>query len=461
MYPVRILSINDGWSNLQNNKLDEWRDIVGALLDMTVEAALHPSNFIEKKYHVNDATGARTFINEVWYTILKKYGWEEGYKFSEKKEGSYIYINSSKNEVSTKYITNNLFHTDELQRYLLVDCPRMYAAGVCNTFVVIVPSATLEEIFPPKKDGFYGSEDRIFTEVQCSVQVDELLPFLGDFPIIVVIYSQYEQEVQIEERGVVRQHRALIERIIEFEPEYYQAGVGILSYFGEVLRQKYPDVNAKVRIEQDGNVVRMRIETPTGENEVIERELEKYALVIANQLPPSALLENKIHVMQLENKLSMAELEIRQTKNALQLAENLYGGQVRSLEQQIAFFRDLVSEQLRQQGKGADVLAQQLASHERIQLAQIGHAQGLFKDLLGEAHGNQVLLNAIRSLEYNLMTGITTIDVQEQVKESLATIKEQNPSLLSRVAAQLESAGYGLLAAPAFEWLKQQMQQYQ
>jgi len=334
----------------------------------------------------------------------------------------------------------------------------MHADGIGDVFVVIVPAETLEEVFPPRKDGNYELTDRIFTEVQCSVQIDELLPYLGSFPIAVVIYSQYEQELQVEELGVLRQHQSLIERSIEFEPEYYQAGVGILSYFGEVLRQKYPDVNAKVRIEQDGNKVRMRIETLTGENEVIERELEKYALVIANQLPPSALLENKIHVMQLENKLSMAELEIRQTKNALQLADNLYGKQVRSLEEQIAFFRDLVSEQLRQQGKGADVLAQQLASHERIQLAQIGHTQGLFKDLLGEAHGNQVLLTAIRSLEHNLMSGIATIDVQEQVKESLSVMKQQNPGLLARFAAQSEGAGYGALAGTVIEWLRQHAQ---
>lgn len=45
-------------------------------------------------------------------------------------------------------------------------------------------------------------------------------------------------------------------KAIEFPPEYQQAGVGILSYFGTYLREQYPEEKAKVKIEQDGLTVR-------------------------------------------------------------------------------------------------------------------------------------------------------------------------------------------------------------
>ena len=60
-------------------------------------------------------------------------------------------------------------------------------------------------------------------------------------------------------------------RSIEFAPEYHQSGLAILSYFGQVLRDKYPETKAKVTIEQDGLTVRMIIETPEGERVRIPR----------------------------------------------------------------------------------------------------------------------------------------------------------------------------------------------
>ncbi|MGI4823615.1 MAG: hypothetical protein ACRYFV_20580 [Janthinobacterium lividum] len=458
MFPIRIISFNNGWNILHQEKPQEWEDIKNVLLEMTPEVMTKPRSYMadEIDESIVDDTLAVLHLARVWDYFVGKKDWVPITYSLGRDNVENSFITNVKNKTYSKLV-GGINKDYEIDKLLFITSPRAFNSGICDVFVGIVPDDSVSNLYGDLNKNI---REHAFNNKMVLSLIDNNSNIVIKAPVVFVFFSQVEEELLVDERLIIYSDN-IVARSIEFEPEYYQAGVGILSYFGEVLRQKYPDVNAKVRIEQDGNVVRMRIETPTGENEVIERELERYALVIANQLPPSALLENKIHVMQLENKLSMAELEIRQTKNALQLAGNLYGKQVRSLEEQIAFFRDLVSEQLRQQGKGADVLAQQLASHERIQLAQIGHAHGLFKDLIGEAHGNQVLLNAIRSLEHNLMTGITTIDVQEQVKESLATIKKQNPSLLSRMAAQLESAGYGLLAAPAFEWLKQQMQQYQ
>ena len=71
-----------------------------------------------------------------------------------------------------------------------------------------------------------------------------------------------------------------IERSIEFPPEYWTAGTSILSYFSHILSVKYPDQNIKVRIEQEGLLLRMIIEKPTGKRELIEQTLNEYSMVI-------------------------------------------------------------------------------------------------------------------------------------------------------------------------------------
>ncbi len=64
--------------------------------------------------------------------------------------------------------------------------------------------------------------------------------------------------------NTIRDTSPKIARSIEFPPGYKQAGTSILNYFGEVLEQKYPDKDVKVRIEQHGLKVTMVIESALG-----------------------------------------------------------------------------------------------------------------------------------------------------------------------------------------------------
>src|SRR5262249_28184050 len=123
----------------------------------------------------------------------------------------------------------------------------------------------------------------------------------------------------IERRGTLNPPATeeQIVRSIEFPPEYCQAGTAILTYFGQVVRDKYPDTQAKVRIEQDGFVVRLTIETPQGERHQIEELLTEYGLVVAGRLRPEQFLDDRLQVMRLQHKLELAALELRQTKELL------------------------------------------------------------------------------------------------------------------------------------------------
>jgi Leucine-rich repeat (LRR) protein len=115
-----------------------------------------------------------------------------------------------------------------------------------------------------------------------------------------------------------------IERSIEFPPEYWTAGNSILSYFSHILSIKYPNQNIKVKIEQEGLLLRMIIDTPEGQRELIEQTLNEYGMVIAGKLLPESFLNNPFEVMALENKLETMKLELRQSEKLRALEKEMY-----------------------------------------------------------------------------------------------------------------------------------------
>jgi hypothetical protein len=133
--------------------------------------------------------------------------------------------------------------------------------------------------------------------------------------------------VEIESDNDSVSHQIIINRSIEFPPEYHQAGLGILSYFGTVLREKYPDHNCKVRIEQDGLRVRLVIESENGDKEVIEKALQEYELVVRGEAPPELFFENAAQVLDLKNELRIAQVRIESQRDLIALQ----GGEITSL----------------------------------------------------------------------------------------------------------------------------------
>ena len=111
--------------------------------------------------------------------------------------------------------------------------------------------------------------------------------------------------------------KIVIERSIEFPPEYHRAGVSILSFFGDVLRRKYPDKQATVRIEQDGLRVKMMVEPFNGDPEVFERALDQYGLVITGRITPEEFTNDPNLVMSLKHELRLAQARIEAQEGQL------------------------------------------------------------------------------------------------------------------------------------------------
>ena len=109
---------------------------------------------------------------------------------------------------------------------------------------------------------------------------------------------------------------------ITFEPEHIQAGTSILLYFGEVLKQKYSNIDAKIRIERNDNSVTLIVESSTGIIEKIEKSLDTHEEIIIGEKSVSNSLSNTIDIERLKMKLEISEVEVKHSQNIINLYKN-------------------------------------------------------------------------------------------------------------------------------------------
>ncbi len=257
------------------------------------------------------------------------------------------------------------------------------------------------------------------TELQARIKVGERI----------VRYQKTLLEQQ-EEREFQSHDSHEISRSIEFPPEYYQSGMAILAYFGQVLLDKNPTTQAKVKIEQIGLTVRLTIETPEGEREQIEETLEAYGLVVTGKLPPEQFLNDKLQVMRLKNKLELAALELRQTKELLAYTRDTSQKRIESLEQHVQKLFALVE--------------------DGIQTRKDGHE--LLKDFLGRFDKSDKIYSALQQLAERLERGVGAED-RERIYEALEVIKRERPSVLKELQTLLEGTVTGVTGNAAYSWI--------
>jgi hypothetical protein len=330
-------------------------------------------------------------------------------------------------------------------QWLLLEVPRAIEKNLCDVSVLVVYN---QEVV--------GSRS-IVAFHDCHEYLQNLLPLHYDVPFVIIGISSYMKEISIEEIGTAPNrfstNRGSIERAIEFPREYYQAGVSILSYFGEVLKQKHPSVQAKVRIEQDGLIVRLHIESAAGDKEVVEKTLEEYGLVIAEQLPPEALFESRLQIVALEQKLELARMEVRYTHQLRDLAEAGYAGRIDQLQDEVQYLRSYIGRQLMQTDTVHGLLAQQWQSNEKLLLAHVSHAESLLQDLARQASDNRAVFDALTLLDQKLTRGVVSDD-EDEVMRALAIIHQEKPTLFIKLRGVLTELSYEVGGSYIFKWLE-------
>lgn len=159
--------------------------------------------------------------------------------------------------------------------------------------------------------------------------------------------------VQISPDDAARVSRQTFSRTIVFEPQFRQAGISILSYFGEILHSKYPSIDVRVRIEQSGRTVTLHVETPNGQVETFERELTQYGLAVTGRISIDDYLPDRLAALRLEQKLQLAEMEARHTKELLASERNAHAQQITTLRDQIEYIRSALDKSMNEAAQAA------------------------------------------------------------------------------------------------------------
>lgn len=180
-------------------------------------------------------------------------------------------------------------------------------------------------MFLPVRDFARSSETLRFSRVSFegyAAQIERLAPLTYQYPFLIVGYSgrgstspleinEVEVDLQTDSVG------SAIDRCIEFPPEYHQAGLGILSYFGTYLREQYPDENASVKIEQHGLTVRLIVVANDGRSEVIEKALHEFELIMSGTEPPEKIAHSTNLILDLRNELRIAHVRLESQRDML------------------------------------------------------------------------------------------------------------------------------------------------
>ncbi|XGW00256.1 MAG: hypothetical protein ACAF41_15135 [Leptolyngbya sp. BL-A-14] len=236
-----------------------------------------------------------------------------------------------------------------------------------------------------------------------------------------------------------------IERSIEFPPEYWEAGTSILSYFNRVLGIKYPNKKIKVRIEQEGLMLRMIINTSTGEREEIEKTLNEYGMVVTGKMEPESFLDDPFEAMALRNKLEIADLELRQTRQLLEITTHSSQKRIETLEVQVDKLHSLIEKGLQSGnyifGEISRMTEQNKATYN-LNNAKFGggfaaeggfQVGGSFVDM-SSANNLTDAAQKIQELLQQLQgKGVSIEDAQKEAASDLAEQAKANPTVMGKL----------------------------
>lgn len=299
MYITKVLSYNGAWEKLEKSHQEELNDFLSSI---AVEESLFNDNqSFNIDYH--DCIAIQLKVRE----NLKSLHWIEDYSrnyhspFNE-RNGYIGGIGYVKNQISIK----DFFNEEDTLIWAIKDVQNYFSLNVIEIGIQYIVGSDYY-----MKDIFYF--DKIFNLLNNYKELSLEAPFL----VLELGFEKSKIEFFDINSGSIK-----IERSIEFKPEHYQAGLGILNYFGTVMRKKYPEQNAKVRIEQDDNTVRLIVETADGDKEVIERAFDEFGLVIHRDMQPEEFYDNYLDVAELKTKLGTFESELKFQHQLVEMKEN-------------------------------------------------------------------------------------------------------------------------------------------
>ena len=156
-------------------------------------------------------------------------------------------------------------------------------------------------------------------------------------------------EIPIDERDYID-----IIKELNFPKEYTQTGISILNYFGEIIIERYANIDISVSIQQLKHKVIMVINTPNTYQEIIEQDLYDYGQVVLGYDSIDKFSKNSQEFIKLTNKLELVQLEIKNI-NKLLLSEKekniLLIQQIKQQDSNLQFMQELFSNEKKEKTK--------------------------------------------------------------------------------------------------------------
>lgn len=396
MYIHKALSYKNAWNIATNNNADELSDIQSALDDFMFELQ---SVYDLKNHH------ERISPRETWEKTMCKRGWTLIDRTYYSNEGTRINIGRigpTKNGLNAS-LTFGAF--DGISRWIFQQSSVAIKYGLIQIPVMLVPMRD----FSMKIDSPWMRRDTFENNLN---QLQILTPLTHQYPFLVIGYSNEIPNnppdiIELASETYIKEETPIIDRCIEFPPEYHQAGLNILNYFGTYLREQYPDENASVKIEQTGLNVRLVIETADGKSETIEKALHEYELIITGAEPPEKFSKNDKVILELKN-------EIRIAKYRIESQQDIIGVQNNRIDQLLSIVGNGLSQKNHVM---VDFKPTITLSNNIIVNQHIAAALSCVNELMQELPESNEAYSALKELEDSLIT-IETDNDPESVRRS-------------------------------------------
>lgn len=307
MYIHKVISFNNSWKSFITDNSSELDDMI---LSLDTYGELGKESSIRER-------------RESWESCLDTKNWEiiEKRYYTEGGRGLYFgTMGPTKNGVSAQIPFGN---PDYLSRWLFQQSPLAIRHNLIRLPILLTP-------MEPSEIHARSFSFRAFEKYKDQLQL--MSPLHHKYPFLILGFSKEMlakediEVIEIESEDTINEDN-VINKCIEFPAEYHQAGLGILNYFGTYLREKYPDEDAKVKIEQDGLKVRLTIESKDGSSEIIEKALHEYELIVTNQVEPEKFTSNTKLLLELKQEIMIKEMRIENQNNIIGMQNDRIGMQ--------------------------------------------------------------------------------------------------------------------------------------
>ncbi|RZG79124.1 hypothetical protein [Acinetobacter venetianus] len=325
MYINEVISYLGAWENFKNNHYNLLED-----LQTSLDSVRHE---LHKEYENNNSK-VRLFglMRDLLITNLESLDWDRNDYLSPslgplvnpslglKKDSCYVRIaTASSSSILMSWIYSEIQSANKI--------------GGISIPIMLVLDFSEKEFVDNLNSDFNESKARRKNLKFINKKLERITPLKFEYPFLILGVGVNESAIKLteveKEIQNINDSNIKLDRCITFEPEYYQAGLSILSYFGTVLRDKYPEQNATVRIEQHDLTVRMVIHSEDGNIETIEKALSEYELVLKGETSPDEFAISPLKALELKNQLNLVKFQVESQREIIALQN----GQILDLKQ--------------------------------------------------------------------------------------------------------------------------------